>query len=61
MPSVYLIRFLSPEGEEWAEMNLADAERAFGGVAVEWRYMEPILDGMEKDGLIEGQDFEISA
>ena len=59
-PTVYLVRPLSPEGEEWLDENTPDdAPRLGNSLAVEWRYIDDILSGMLLDGLVAGVDFEV--
>jgi len=61
MPSsVYLLRPISSAASEWTEEHLPpDAMSFAGGVAIEWRYLNDILFGMESDGLAQGVDFEV--
>lgn len=48
-----LLTPLTPEAEEWIADNLPEDVMTLGpSVAIEPRYLEAILDGIENDGLI---------
>jgi hypothetical protein len=50
--SIWLIRPLSPRGEEWFSEHLPDDAQRFGGaVACEHRYVLDIINGAVADGL----------
>ena len=49
--TVYLVRGVSPAGKAWIEEHL-EAELTFaGGIPVEHRYIQPIIDGAREAGL----------
>lgn len=50
-PSVYVLSPVTEAGKAWLEANLADAIRYGHGYAVEWRYLDDIVEGMKADGL----------
>ncbi len=50
--SVYLLIPQTPAAREWRREHLpADALTLGPGVAVEWRYVEDIINGLQDDGL----------
>lgn len=50
--SIHLLIPRTEEAREWVELHLPDdAQRLGDAVAVEHRYIEPILAGIEHDGL----------
>lgn len=51
--SLLLLRPTTDEAKEWVEEHLTHPETQFfgGAVAVEPRYIQPIIDGIEDDGL----------
>jgi hypothetical protein len=51
--SIFLLRPLSKEGEDWAKSHLPDDAQTFGNaVAVEPRYINDIVNGICDDGLV---------
>lgn len=50
--SIFLLRPLSDEAQDWADEFLPeDAPMLGGSYAVEHRFIWPIIDGIEADGL----------
>ena len=50
--SIWLLTPTSQAGQSWAEEHLpADAATLGSSIAIEPRYVLPILDGIEEDGL----------
>jgi len=50
--SIFLLRPLNQSAQTWIEENLpSDVQRFGNGVAVEHRYIWPILEGIQNDGL----------
>jgi hypothetical protein len=50
--SIFLLRPISPAASAWIEDNLPDDRLTFGNAAVvEHRYIWPILEGIQNDGL----------
>jgi hypothetical protein len=50
--SVYLLRPLTPAAREWVDEHISqDAQRLGNAVAVEHRYIEDIVAGVQRDGL----------
>lgn len=50
--SVCILEPLSEAGKEWASEHLPDDAQSWGGgVVIEPRYADPILDGIAADGL----------
>jgi hypothetical protein len=61
MPSVYLITPLTKECQEWLEDNVSEDAQYFGhSLAVEHRYVESLLWGLEQNGFKCERDFEIN-
>jgi hypothetical protein len=54
--SICLLRALSPACEEWIEEHVGGEETQYfgGAVAVEPRYVAPILEGLEAEGFEQG-------
>ena len=53
--SVYLLILLSDAARAWGEIHLpADAQRLGHAIAVEHRYLGPIVQGMRAEGLVAG-------
>lgn len=51
--SIFLLRPLNAEAKEWLETHVVSDAQWFGGaVVVEPRYINPILVGMQSEGLI---------
>lgn len=51
--TVYLLRPVSPEGAAWVDEHIPGDATWFGGaVAVEHRYIGPIIEGASGDGLV---------
>jgi len=60
MPSVYLLRAESDAERTWIDEHISeDALRFGGGVAVEHRYIDDIVEGMLTDGLEPNTDFSV--
>jgi hypothetical protein len=60
MPSVYLITPLTPECGDWLKENVTEGAMYLGlSLAVEHRYMEDLIFGMQMQGFDHGRDFEI--
>lgn len=56
--TVYLLRPRDSAARQWCELHLgSDAQRLGDGYAVEWRYLQQILDAIREDGLEE--NFEV--
>jgi hypothetical protein len=54
--TVYLLRPVSPAGAAWVEQHIPDDATWFGGaVAVEHRFIGPIVEGATGDGLVFGR------
>jgi hypothetical protein len=50
--SVFLLTPLTPSGQQWVEDNLpAEALRYAGAIAIEHRYIDPIVEGLMDAGL----------
>lgn len=50
--SIVILTALSPEGSQWVREHIpADAPRWAGGIAIENRFADDILDGIEDAGL----------
>jgi hypothetical protein len=50
--SVVMLRPLTEAANDWIDENIPDDALWFGGaLAVEWRYADAIIDGMQCDGL----------
>jgi len=61
MASVYLITPLTKECQEWLEENVSkDAQYLGHSLAVEHRYVEGLICGLEENGFKYERDFEIS-
>lgn len=58
-PSVYLIRPLTDQCREWLEGNLEYKDTYAGGVPIEYRYLQDILEGMAAEGFKPEKDFEV--
>jgi len=50
-PSMYVLSPVTEAGKTWLEDNLQDAIRFGHGYAVEWRYLDAIVEGMKEAGL----------
>jgi hypothetical protein len=62
MPSVYLITPLTPECRDWLKDNVSEDALYHGqSLAVEHRYVENLVAGLQEQGFTHGQDFEITA
>ena len=60
MPSVYLITPLTPECEDWLKENVSEDAMYLGNsLAVERRYLENLILGLQEHGFNCGRDFEI--
>lgn len=50
--TLYILRPNTQAAKEWASENLPDdAQRWGGGVAIEHRYIDAIIEGIRADGL----------
>jgi len=50
--SIFLLRPLTPEAQNWIDENISDDAQWFGSaVAVEHRYIFDIIDGIQDAGL----------
>ena len=59
LPSVYLLEALSDEAQEWIDENI-DCDITFnGGVPIEHRYLEDIINVLTEEGFKNGEDFVI--
>jgi len=55
--SIYLLRPTTPSAFDWISENLpSDALRFGDAVVIEWRYVSPILIGLQSDGLAVSHD-----
>ncbi len=62
MPSVYLITPLTPECRDWLKENVSEDAMYLGpSLAVENRYLEHLVAGLQEQGFAHGQHFEITA
>jgi len=60
MATVYLITPLSPECGDWLKENVSDDAMYLGtSLAVEHRYVENLVLGLQDQGFKYGRDFEI--
>ena len=60
MPSVYLITPLTPECGDWLKDNVSEDAMYLGlSLAVEHRYVENLVLGLQEHGFRCGHDFEI--
>ena len=60
MASVYLITPLSRECEDWLKENVSEDAMYLGhSLAVEHRYVEDLVEGLEQEGFKYQRDFEI--
>ena len=60
MASVYLITPLTRECEEWLKENVSEDAMYFGhSLAVEHRYVEDLIGGLEQEGFKYQRDFEV--
>jgi len=60
MPSVYLITPLTPECGDWLKDNVSEDAMYLGpSLAVEHRYVENLVLGLQEEGFKYGRDFEI--
>ena len=61
MASVYLITPLTQECEAWLKENVSEDAMYLGySLAVEHRYVEGLIGGLEQQGFKYKRDFEIS-
>ena len=52
MKTVYILKPLTMGAWEWVDARInPDAMRFGGGIAIEWRYVDDIMLGIEIDGL----------
>ena len=60
MPSVYLIISLTPECRDWLKDNVSEDPMYLGlSLAVEHRYVEDLILGLQEQGFRCGRDFQI--
>jgi hypothetical protein len=60
MPSVYLITPLTPKCMDWLKENVSEDALYLGlSLAVEHRYLEDLVPGLQEHGFRYGYDFEI--
>ena len=60
MASVYLITPLSRECEDWLKENVSEDAMYLGhSLAVEHRYVDSLIGGLEQEGFKYQRDFEI--
>ncbi len=60
MPGIYLITPLTPECKDWLNENVDEDAMYLGpSLAVEHRYIEDLVLGLQEQGFKYGQDFEI--
>jgi hypothetical protein len=60
MPTVYLITPLTPECGNWLRENVSEEAMYLGlSLAVENRYLETFILGLQEHGFEYGRDFEI--
>jgi hypothetical protein len=60
MPSVYLITPLTPECGDWLKDNVSEDAMYLGlPLAVEHRYVENLILGLQEQGFKCGRDFEV--
>ena len=52
MKTVYILKPLTKDAWEWVNEKLDPSAMQFGGgIAIEWRYVDDIMMGIEVDGL----------
>lgn len=57
--SVFLLRAVSAEAQDWVEQHIpADAIRWGGAVVIEANFVPPVLIGIEDDGLTINEEGE---
>lgn len=51
--TIYLLTAHTPEAQEWVEEHLPSDRQTWGahGTAIEPRYLYPIVEGIQNDGL----------
>jgi len=60
MASVYLITPLTRECEDWLKENVSEDAMYLGhSLAVEHRYVEDLVEGLEQEGFKYQRDFEV--
>lgn len=54
--SIMIVTPVTAAGKEWVDLHLNNSEmqRWAGGIVVEPRYLQDIIDGAEADGLVVG-------
>lgn len=62
MTTIRVLQSLSDAGRQWVKENVVfePYQELDGGIAVEARYVEAIVEGMMADGLKYGEDFKVS-
>lgn len=58
-PSVYVLMGLTPECDDWITENVDPMGEQKGGVTVEHRYIDDIVDGLKDAGFQDKVDFWI--
>ena len=61
MSTVYLLVPITKSAENWISENLQieNWQKLGKNVGIEHRYIRDIVAGMQKDGLIVGEDFDV--
>ena len=61
MPSVYVLRPISQEARDWIEehVHYEDWNMIGEGIAIEHRYVDPIVRALLDEGFTNGDDFTI--
>ena len=59
--TVYQLLPKSERAQEWIDEHVQyEAHNMLGkSIVVEWRYLDPIVEGMLRDGLTVDEDFEV--
>lgn len=50
--SIVIVRPKTAEARQWIEDHVSDDAQWFGGIVVEPRYLDDLLQGMMADGLV---------
>ena len=61
MPTVHVLRPVSQQAKEWVDEHVQyESWNMMGeGIAIEHRYIGPIVEAMLNEGFINGQDFTV--
>ena len=60
MPSIYLLLPLTEQCKVWLSENVSEDAMYLGrSLAVEHRYVENLVVGLQENGFMPGKDFEI--